>query len=131
MHGAVHQQLRLGDRDADRVDQKRHVIGDDVDNGVARIPAVVFMRGIEHAHSRNTRLAHAHELQQAHQQRNPVLDRSRGKIIGTDPAEEMSGKALCLRALRTAKTLFQLLQYKIDDGRRGIDMGVHENPVWG
>ena len=69
----VHTHAHLGQRHAHRIDQEGHVVVDDLQHRVRRIPAVRFLRGVEHAHVRRARLAEARERQHVRGDGGPAL----------------------------------------------------------
>ena len=126
MHHRVHLQSGMRQRDTDRIDEKRHVVGDDVDRCAVRIVAVVRGRGIEHAHARRAGFAHTHEIEQSGDNRGPRLGRPRSDVFFAHALEKMTREDLRLSALRGAETLFELLQNRIDRAGGGNRLSIHE-----
>ncbi len=62
MDDQVQRQAVAIDLHRHRIDEKRHVIVDDLDDRVLRLPAVLLDRRVEHAHARASRVALACEI---------------------------------------------------------------------
>ena len=83
------------------VDQKRHVVVDDLDHGVGRAPAVLLHDGVEDAHARGSRLAPPREVPVRQRGAVKVRRLALGEILGIDlevirPNEGLDGAArLC------------------------------------
>ncbi len=66
------------------VDQKRHVVVDDLDHGVGRAPAVLLHAGVEDAHARGSRLAPPREVPVRQRGAVKVRRLALGEILGID-----------------------------------------------
>ncbi len=70
--------------EADRVDEKRHVIADHLDDRVRRAVAILAQRRIEHTHERRARLATAREAELRRGDRSEGLRLACGEILRVD-----------------------------------------------
>ena len=82
MHDQMQRQPVAVDLHRHRVDQERHVVVDDFDDGMRGLPAVLFERRIEHPHASAARVALAREV--------PVRQH-RAVEIGRLPLREILG----------------------------------------
>ena len=86
--GAAHPQ-QLG---RDRVDQEGHVVGDDLDDGVAAGPAVLLESGVEHVDVDGADGTIRRQLAVRERRAENVLRRPREQVLGGDvtvvPAQE-------------------------------------------
>ncbi len=76
----------------DRIDQERHVVVDDLHDGMAALEAVVAEEGIEHPHLGDARQAAAGEGQQRGRGGGALLGRGRRQILVGDAAEQAAGE---------------------------------------
>jgi hypothetical protein len=83
-------------RHADRVDQERHVVGDDLERGVRRLPAVDLELRIEDADLALARLALAAEVQVRERRAVEVDARLAREILRGDPAVVLADELLRL-----------------------------------
>ena len=94
------------DRDAlpvdlhrDRIDQKWHVVVDEFNDGVGRVPTVLGKLRIENAHLRRAALKCIAERKMRQRQRRPFIRITRDEIIDIDLVAIFGGKYFRLRAL--------------------------------
>ncbi len=97
---APHRQHRVGqqvDRDfaaiervGDRIDEERHVVVDDLHDGVAAHEAVVGGR-VEDPHLGDAGQPAAGEGEQGDRRAGPLVDRGGGEVLVGDPAEQAAG----------------------------------------
>ena len=76
----------------DRIDQERHVVVDDLHDGVAAFEAVVGGGGIEHADLGDAGQAAAGEGEQGGRRRGALLGRRRRQVLVGDAAEDAAGE---------------------------------------
>ncbi len=90
----VQRQALAVDFHRDRIDQERHVVVDDLDDRVRRLPAVVLDRRIEDAHPGVARLALAGEVPVRERRAIEIGRRPLGEILGIDLAEVTDDETL-------------------------------------
>ena len=111
VHDQVQRQPVPVDFHRHRIDQERHVVVDDLDDRVRRLPAMFFDRRIEHAHPRASRVALAREI--------PVRQR----------------RAVQVRGLPLGEVLrVELAEVALDEGLQRLalfrrDLGAHHAPL--
>ena len=66
MHQQVQGQVVTRQQHGQRVDQERHVVVDDLDDGMGGVPAMTFEIRVVQPHFGNTGLAHTAEIQMGH-----------------------------------------------------------------
>ena len=129
IHGMDHrvqQDLRQLRRNANRIDEERHVVRGDLNDRVARLPAFVLDTRVEHAHGRCTALAHADEIEQSADQRRPAGRRAHDEVVVQYALEELADEDLRLRALRGRQVGLQFGEDRVDQGVRGFEFRVHD-----
>ncbi len=96
----VHAHAHLGQRHAHRFDQEGHVVVDDLQHRVRRIPAMRLLRGIEHPDVRRARLADARESQHVGGDGGPAFGAMVGVLVLLHAHVEGFGESprLCLGA---------------------------------
>ena len=77
-----------------RVDEERHVVVDDLDDGVRRLPAVLLDRRIEHAHAGVARLALPREAPVRKRGTVEIGGRPLGEVLRIDLPEIADDEAL-------------------------------------
>ncbi len=92
----MHADAVLGQRHRHRVDQERHVVIDDLQHGVRRLPAIGLQGRVEHAHVGLARLADAGELQRVRCQCGPLLSGVVRELVRLHALVEVGGKSHCL-----------------------------------
>ena len=68
-----------------RVDQERHVVGDDLDDGVGRLPAVLLDSRVVDPDLRAARIAPAGEVEVRHRGAVQIARRAFGEVLGRRP----------------------------------------------
>ena len=97
--------IRFGQRHGDRVHQERHIVVDDLQHGVRRLPAMALQGRVEQADLRLARLALQGELQHVDRQRRPAFGRVLRPFVFTHALVERAGKGLALPVLRLGQAL--------------------------
>jgi hypothetical protein len=87
MHDEVHRAFLLLENDSERVDQERHVFGDDGDDRVARGPAVDRRIGIEDANEWHAGFAAGAEREMRERCRGEIFDGALAQILFGDAVE--------------------------------------------
>ena len=127
-------QAGLVDAHADRIDEERHVVGDDLDDRARRV-GTAFAGRVEHTHLRATRTALAQEFERALHGRGPVRRVVRGEILGGQTPQEFRREGLRIAQPRTAELGRELGQDRVDVGLRGRagrgSLGVHRGRLGG
>ncbi len=109
----VYADALLGQGQRHRVYQERHVVVDDLQHGMGRLPAVRLQRRVEHPHIGLARLAGAGEFEHAGGQHRPIIGRVQGELIGFHALVERRSKSHCLRLCgRSGITLPQGCKYR-------------------
>src|SRR5690242_1043026 len=83
-----------------RIDQERHVVVDDLDDRMGRLPAVLFEAGIEDPDPRLARLALAGEVPVRQGRAVEIGRLALGEVLGIDVLEVAEDEMLYGRALR-------------------------------
>ncbi len=117
MDDHVGKQVGLRNRYAYRIDQKRHVVGDDVDCRMRGFPPVTLHGRVEYPHARNPGFAYPDEFQHPEDQCRPRFRRTRCQVVRADAAEKMVGESLRLTALRSPEARLDLLDDRVCNGR--------------
>ncbi|MDQ1092969.1 hypothetical protein QE400_002382 [Xanthomonas sacchari] len=121
----VHADAQLRQRHAHRVDQERHVVVDDLQHRVRRLPAVVLQARVEHPHVDRARLALAREFQHRRGQRRPLLRAVVGELVLLHALVELLGERLRLVLAAARIALAQRREHRRQaetaGGRRRID----------
>ena len=94
MDDEVQRQAVAVDFHRHRIDEERHVVVDDLDDRVRRLPAVLLDRRIEDAHAGVARLALAREVPVRQRRAVQVGRRALGEVLGIDLAEVADDEAL-------------------------------------
>jgi len=88
----VHADARLGQRHGHRIDQERHVVIDDLQHGVGRLPAMLLHVRVEQAHVGRAALAGARELQEIGRQRRPAVGGVQRQLVRGQAMVERVGE---------------------------------------
>ncbi|MNV24023.1 hypothetical protein D3C71_1150670 [compost metagenome] len=97
----VHADALLGQCQRHRVHQERHVVVDDLQHGVARLPTIGLQGRVENAHIRLARLAGTRELQHASGQYGPIVSRVLRELVRFHALVERRGECNRLRLRRS------------------------------
>ena len=111
-----------------RIDEERHVVVDDLDDRMRRLPAVLLDRRVEDTHARLARIALAGEIP-VRQRRAVEIGRSpRGKILGVDLTEVADHETLEHFALGGRRPGLHHRQYGVELLRPAIiHQGLHRS----
>ncbi len=112
---------------ADRVGQERHVVGDDLDGRMRRLPAFDFELRIEHPHLARAGLALAREVQVRQRGAVEVEAALALEILWRDPEVVLADELLRLRGVRlgqmlakpSANAIYQGLIERVNTSLRG------------
>jgi hypothetical protein len=99
----VHAELPAIELVGDRIDQERHVVVDDLDDGVAALEAVVGERRIEHPHLGDAGQAAAGKGEQRAGRGGTLLGRGGRQILVGHALEQATGELGCFLAARAAE----------------------------
>ena len=128
MRDQMHVQAGLPDRDADRIDQERHVVGDDVDDRMRGIVTVGVLRRVRYTQIRRAGFAHARELQQPAHHPRPAGNVMCTHVFGIDAAEEVFNERPRQWRRRGAKRRQDRMRKGVVCALDGAGIGVHGNP---
>ncbi len=90
----VHADAQVGQGHADRIHQERHIVVDDLQQGMRRLVAVALQGRVEHPHVDRAGLARARELQHVRCQRRPLLWRMVREFVLLHAPVEVGGERL-------------------------------------
>ena len=88
MHTGTHDIFTGRDRHADRINQERHVVGDDLDYGMTGFPTLVVFARVEHPHTGRFGLAHLQEVKNPADQGSPARYRAQAHVLVGYPLEK-------------------------------------------
>ena len=114
VHDQVQRQALAVDLHRDGVDQKGHVVVDDVDHRMARLPARCGNRGAEHPNPGTALAARGAELPVRQQGAQKILWAARIQIFGIDLSEVLAGENVDRVFLCRRNPLEGQLQHRID-----------------
>ena len=92
----MHAHAMLGQRHRHRVDQERHIVVDDLQHRMRRLPPVALQRRVEHADVGLAGLAHTREFQRVRCQCGPLLGAVVRELVRLHALVEVGGKSHCL-----------------------------------
>ena len=90
----VHADAQFGQFHRHRIDEERHVVIDDLQHRMRRLPTMGLGGRVEHAHAGRARLATAGEIEQVQRQRGPHLGRVLREFVLGHAAIELADESL-------------------------------------
>ena len=117
MHDQVQRQPLAIDLHRSRIDQEWHVVVDDLDDRVARRPAVLAGNRVDHADLRLVRFAPLGELPVRQQRAVQVLDVARRDVLRVDPLEVARRERQQARSARRARRAARSMPPRRTGGR--------------
>ncbi len=119
-----------GDLHRDRVDEERHVVVHELDDGVRRLPAVLFEGRVVDAHLQLARQPLLHQAPVRERRAGELVRRAGGevlgrnvRVVGADPPLDVVGVGACLCA-GPRHGRVQDRRLRLVDARRHVPLGV-------
>ena len=113
--------------DADRVDEERHVVGDDLDGRVGGLPAVLLEVRVVDAHLGHPGRPFAREVERAERQAVEVERVALRHVLRGDPPVELPGECLGELGVGTAELLAHARAHCLGQRLLGI-LDLHLSP---